>query len=637
MKKLLGLTTAIGMTFMAGNAMAEYSLSVFHFNDFHARFESISKYDSSCSEKSEAEDKCFGGIARVKTKLDERRAVLDAEKQNHILTIAGDAFQGTLFYTKYKGRATASFFNSLDIDGFALGNHEFDDGPDVLSNFLGIAKFPILGGNIDVSAEPALAGKIPGVRIIEKGGEKVALIGIVTTDTANIAAPGKNVTFIENKAYLSKVIPTIQAQGVNKIVVISHAGYPEDVELAQSVAGIDLIVGGHSNTFMSNTNPKASAPYPDVVRGPDNKLVAIVQAYAYSKYLGEVKVTFDDAGDVISATGDPHLLDSSVKPDETFSAKLKGLAEPLNAEKNIVVATSAASIDGDRKNCRAIECEMGNLVTDAMLERTKGQGITIAIQNGGGLRASIDAGEITKGEVLTVLPFQNTLATFKLKGSDVIAALENGVSQVEDGKGRFPQVSGLRFAWDKSVEPMKGRIKQVQVMEGGKWVDIDPDKAYGLATNNFVRSGGDGYKVFAKNGMEAYDYGPGVEDVVIAYLQDHAPYKAYTDGRILEGASFSDAPMKMDKPAEAMKKDGEAMAKTDKPAEAMKKEEKVAVPMKKETMAMAGDYAVKAGDNLWSIAKNHYGDANMWKKIEAANGVANVRNLKIGQMLKLPK
>lgn len=622
MKILLGLTTAVGMTMTASAAMADYSLSIFHFNDFHARFESISKYDSSCGEKNEAKGKCFGGIARLKTKLDERRAALDEEGQQHILTVAGDAFQGTLFYTKYKGNATASFFNSLDIDGFALGNHEFDDGPPVLSNFLSRVRFPVLGGNVDASAEPLLTGKFKGYRIINEGDQRVALIGIVTTDTVNIASPGDNVKFIDNKTYLNEAIPEIQAMGVNKIVVISHAGYPEDVELAESVPGIDVIVGGHSNTFMSNTNPRAATPYPDVVRGPDNNLVAIVQAYAYSKYLGELKVDFDNAGNVTAATGDPHLLDTSVVPDANFTAKLNGLAEPLNAEKNVVVANSATVIDGDRKNCRTKECEMGNLVSDAMLARTKDQGVTIAIQNGGGLRASIDAGEVTKGAVLTVLPFQNTLSTFKLKGSDVVAALENGVSQVEDGKGRFPQVAGLRYAWDASVEPLKGRIKQVQVMDGGNWVDIDPAKVYGVVSNNFMRSGGDGYKVFAKNGMEAYDFGPGLEDVVIAYLQKNAPYSAYTDGRIVAGTSV-DAPMMAEDKAE-MKAEKKV---------AMKAEEKKAA----KPASMDATHTVMAGENLWTIAKKHYGDARMWRKIRKANNLRRFHILKIGQTLKLPK
>ncbi len=660
-----GVATAVGMCLSASTAFAEYSLSIFHFNDFHSRFESISKYDSGCSAKNEAKDKCFGGIARLKSKLDERRSALDNEGQPNILAIAGDAFQGTLFYTKYKGRATASLFNSLDIDGFALGNHEFDDGPKILAEFIDRANFTILAGNTNASMDPVLMGRLPGVKIINKDGQKVAMIGIVTTDTAEIAAPGDKVSFIANQKYLNQIIPHIQAQGINKIIVISHAGYTEDVALAESVQGIDVIVGGHSNTLMSNTNPKADTPYPEMVRGPSQKLVAIVQAYAYSKYLGEVKVDFDRFGNVTSATGDPHLLDSSVKPDPQMLARVNGLAEPLNAEKNIVVATTGTEIDGNRDNCRARECQMGNLVTDAMLTRTAGQGITIAIQNGGGLRASIDTGEVTKGEVLTVLPFLNTLATFKLKGSDIIAALENGVSRVEDGAGRFPQVSGLRYAWDKSVEANKGRIQQVQVNEDGKWVDIDPAKVYGVATNNYMRGGGDGYKVFSKNGMEAYDFGPGLEDVVTAYLQDNAPYAAYTDGRIIEGKSFDAAVMKkpddatMAKTEDAMvKKDDGEMAKaedttakkddgtaakaedtaTKKDDSAVAKAEDTTAKKDDEAMpAMVTEYAVKAGDNLWNIAKKHYGDSKMWKKIEQANGVANVKNLKIGQILKLPK
>ena len=136
---------------------------------------------------------------------------------------------------------------------------------------------------------------------------------------------------------------------------------------------------------------------------------------------------------------------------------------------------------------------MGDLVADAMLERVKGQGVTIALQNGGGLRASIGGGQVSMGDVLAVLPFQNTLSTFNIDGAGIVAALENGVSQVEEGAGRFPQVAGLRLTWDPSVAPMQGRIKSVEVREGDAWVPIDPAKVYSVATNNFMRNGGDGY------------------------------------------------------------------------------------------------------------------------------------------------
>lgn len=175
---------------------------------------------------------------------------------------------------------------------------------------------------------------------------------------------------------------------------------------------------------------------------------------------------------------------------------------------------------------------MGNLVADAMLARVKEQGVTIAIANSGGLRSSIDAGDITMGEVLTVLPFQNTLATFEITGQGIVDALENGVSQVEEVKGRFPQVAGLTFSWDASIAPNEGRVQSVMVAGGDGFVPIDPARTYLVVTNNYVRNGGDGYKMFAGDDKNAYDYGPNLADVTAEYLAENAPYAPYVDGRI---------------------------------------------------------------------------------------------------------
>jgi 5'-nucleotidase len=174
---------------------------------------------------------------------------------------------------------------------------------------------------------------------------------------------------------------------------------------------------------------------------------------------------------------------------------------------------------------------MGNLVADAMLDRVKDQGVTIAIQNGGGLRASIDAGEVTMGEVLTVLPFQNTLSTFQVTGQAIIEALENGVSQVEEVKGRFPQVAGLKFTWDAAVAPNEGRVQEVMVMNEGAFAPIDPAATYSVVSNNYVRNGGDGYKMF-KDAENAYDYGPDLADVTAEFMAAQGDYTPYTDGRI---------------------------------------------------------------------------------------------------------
>ncbi len=190
------------------------------------------------------------------------------------------------------------------------------------------------------------------------------------------------------------------------------------------------------------------------------------------------------------------------------------------------MAEAAEAIGGERDVCRAVECPMGSLIADAMLDRVKDQGIEIAIQNGGGIRASIDAGPVTMGEVLTVLPFQNTLSTFRVTGATVVAALENGVSQVEEGGGRFPQVAGVTFAFDPKAEP-GSRVSDVMV--GG--APIEMDKLYGVVSNNFVRNGGDGYRMFV-DAEDAYDFGPDLADVTAEFLAEKGPFTPYTDGRI---------------------------------------------------------------------------------------------------------
>src|SRR5690606_2616181 len=234
-------------------------------------------------------------------------------------------------------------------------------------------------------------------------------------------------------------------------------------------------------------------------------------AYAYGKYLGHLVLTWDDNGKLIKAEGQPVLLDNSVVPDEKLAARVKEMAAPIEQLKQKHVAEIKAPIDGSRESCRVRECEMGNVVADAMLARVKDQGITIAIQNGGGLRASIPAGAVTMGDVLSVLPFQNTLSTFQLKGSDVVAALENGASQIEEAAGRFAQVSGLKYTLDPSA-PVGSRISNVLVREGSDWVPINPEAVYGVVSQNYMRAGGDGYKVFADNAMNAYDFGPDLAD-----------------------------------------------------------------------------------------------------------------------------
>ncbi|MBD0865739.1 MAG: 5'-nucleotidase C-terminal domain-containing protein [Rhodobacteraceae bacterium] len=503
-----------------GLAAADYRLHIVHINDLHSRIEPINKYDSTCNAEDNATGQCFGGSARIATKLAELRTELAAE--NLLVMDAGDQYQGSLMYSTYKGDVEIEMMERLGFDVMAVGNHEFDDGPEGLLKLIQGVSFPVISGNLDVSQSDVLAGQLTDHVVLNVGGAQIGIVSALATDTSETSSPGTDVIFHDEIDSLSADVALLESQGVNKIIALTHVGIDKDIELAEQVAGLDAIIGGHSHTKFSNTEEGALA-YPTMVGD-----TPVVQAYAYSKYIGHLILTFDDAGNVISATGDTILLDNSVSEDPDIVARVAELAGPIEDLRSRVVAQASEAIEGHRSLCRTMECPMGNLVADAMLARVADQGIQIAIQNGGGLRASIDAGAVTMGEVLTVLPFQNTLATFQVTGQTIIDALENGVSAVEEGAGRFPQVAGLSYAFDLSQAP-GSRISAVRV--GG--TPIDPAATYGVVSNNYMRNGGDGYKMF-RDARNAYDYGPGLADVTAEFLAKQSPYTPYTDGRIVQ-------------------------------------------------------------------------------------------------------
>ena len=361
-------------------ATADFTLTILHTNDFHSRFEPISKYDSGCSAENNSQGKCFGGSARLMSAIEAARA----RAGTSILVDGGDQFQGTLFYTYYKGQFAAEMMNQMGYDAMTVGNHEFDDGPEVLRGFMDAVRFPVLMSNADVSSEKALAGVLEKSTVIERGGEKLGLIGLTPQDTHEISSPGSHVKFSDPVAAVQGEVDRLSKMGVNKIIVLSHSGYGVDKRVARETTGVDVIVGGHTNTYLSNTSDRAEGPYPTMV----NK-TAIVSAYAFGKFLGELNVTFNDAGEIIRAAGEPLIMDAAVVEHEATKARVAEAAKPLDQIRNRVVAKAASEIIGGGQ-CRVMECTMGNLITDAMLDRVRDQGIEIAIQNGGGIRASID-------------------------------------------------------------------------------------------------------------------------------------------------------------------------------------------------------------------------------------------------------
>ena len=532
MKKFLPLLLLLALlaAFLPSAVWADgpYTLTILHTNDTHSHLEEFDSSGTSC----DPGEKCYGGVARRNYMINTIRK----EGGNILLVDAGDAFQGTLYFNQFHGIAELHFMNHLGYQAMAVGNHEFDLGPGPLGHFATYANFPLLSANLDVSKEPALVGKIQPYTVLEVGGEKIGLFGLTTEDVTVISNIGPNVKVKDAFAAAKEAVAALQSQGVNKIIALSHLGYDLDNLLATTVSGIDVIVGGHSHTLLG-TMSGAAGPYPNPIVSPAGEPVLVVQDGQWGQYLGRLNVTFDANGVLTGYSGAPILLDASVPQDAQVLEMIKTLFAPaLSTLKATVVGQTAVELVGERSKVRSQETNLGNLVCDAMLWATRSDKTEVCITNGGGIRASIKAGNVTVGDVLTVLPFGNTLVDMDLTGAQIIEALENGVSQVEAKAGRFPQVGGLRFAYNPDL-PANSRIIKVEVLVGGKYQLLDRNKTYRIVTNNFMATGGDGYSVFTK-GTHRYDTGLLMADALMDYIKAYSPVNPQVEGRITVSAAL---------------------------------------------------------------------------------------------------
>ncbi len=237
-------------------------------------------------------------------------------EKNILLLHSGDIIEGTIWTSKFGGLADCDAMNALQFDAMVLGNHEFSKGPDEAANLVNRIKFPVLAANLDVSREPALAGKVQPYTTVTFEGQKIGIIGLITPDTAFLDYPGKNIVFLPVEDTARKYIAELNDQGINKIVVLSHLGYESDVSLAKDVPGIDIIVGGHSHTFMGGPEfqqigLQPEMPYPTELTGPAGDKVLIVHAWDNNQMLGQIKLNFDDKGKIESYTASPFIYSTN--------------------------------------------------------------------------------------------------------------------------------------------------------------------------------------------------------------------------------------------------------------------------------------------------------------------------------------
>lgn len=384
--------------------------------------------------------------------------------------------------------------------------------------------------------------------VLDVEGQKVGIIGYLTPDTVTISSVGK-VTFESEVVALNREAELLAAQGVNIIIALGHSGYQMDMTIAAQVELVDVVVGGHTNTFLWNGDQpdteRIDGPYPTVVTQSSGKQVPVVQAYAYTKYLGVLNCTFNSNGDLTSFAGQPILVDITI-PQEADVVELLEVYRPaIDALNEEVVGSSRVYLNGGG-DCRRAECNFGNLIADALVLYAQTEStetwtnVPIGIINGGAIRNSITPlatdGAVTRGELLAVLPFGNEVVVLTLTGSDLLQALEQMVrSNGETSRGEFPQVSGLRLVVNMS-QPAYSRLVSVRARCGActvpRYETVDPELNYTLVTTSFLADGGDNITVFNELALERSTLDLSDLDTVVSYFQTYSPVYPEVQERI---------------------------------------------------------------------------------------------------------
>ncbi|CAN8105611.1 unnamed protein product [Discula destructiva] len=502
------------------NDTGNFELSFYHINDVHAHFDEFyASNGNNCTDRSRG---CVGGYARVKTVLDQSRP----NKQNSLFLDAGDEFQGTLFYNFYKGEKTAKVLNQIGVDAMTLGNHEFDDGDDVLGEFLANLTFPVVSANIK-SSHPVLNKTIQPYTIFDQ--YKVAVIG-VTVDSSTLSNPSNLTTFSDPIQSVQHTIDSIHATtDIRRIVALTHIGYDQDILLAQQTTGLSLIMGGHSHTPLGNMSSSPEGPYPTIVNNTANEEVFVVTAYRWGEYLGYIDLIWDSNDRVVEYHGAPFHLDNTTAQDVDLQRQIVEWRGPFEAYANEVIGESG--VDLGQETCQEEECLLGDLMADAAEDYGKAldAGVDFAIINAGGIRAAIDAGPITRGEVLTAFPFGNSLVSLTRSGQEIWNVIEGIVSGVNQETGlevtSFLQVSaGIRIIYSPEAS-VGSRLQNVTV--GGQAIDFASTYTF-LTLDYLAASGGDNFFVPVKD-LASLDL---QADVLEAYVTAQSPINIAIDGRI---------------------------------------------------------------------------------------------------------
>ncbi|GMG95426.1 5'-nucleotidase C-terminal domain-containing protein [Tepidimicrobium xylanilyticum] len=545
-------------------------LTIIHTNDVHSRV--VGSEDS------------LIGYAKLATLVKEMR-----KEGNVLLLDAGDTTHGLPIATISNGESIIELMNQMGYDAMVPGNHDFNYGYDRLIELNRMADFPILAANV---IREDGTRDLEEYTIIEIDGIKVGIFGLTTQETKFKSNPKntEGININDPVAVAEEMVKKLKEEDVKLVIALAHIGMdeesnPKTTDIAKKVQGIDIIIDGHSHTMLEEGEVIGDT--------------LIVQTGEYLKNIGVVNVELAD-GKISKKEAKLMTFEDALalKEDEEISNKISELEEENNQVLSVTIGQSNVDLVGEREVVRAGESNLGNLATDAMLDIT---GADVALTNGGGIRASIPAGQISKGNILEVFPFGNYIVVLELTGEDIIKALEHGVDTYPEPAGKFPHVAGMTYKIDPSKEA-GSRI--VELLIDGKPVELN--KTYTLATNDFLAVGGDGYTMFG----DAPIVGEfeGLDEALIKYIEKIGVIDYQAEGRITTVE--------------------EAVAETpvEKPAETPD-EKQVEKP------EVVATYVVKPGDVLWKIAKKF---GLTWERLAEYNKLKNPHLIFPGQKILIP-
>ena len=597
------------------------------------------------------EESGYPGVARFATMMKAMRGMFSARGGTIALT-SGDNFLASQELGVSLARE-GPLYDSVALSGLydamALGNHDFDLGPEVTARFIEGFDPPVtfLSANADFSGEPVLqalvdSGVLAPSTVVETGGQRVGVIGAVTPLLPNISSP-RDVMISDVLAAVRAEVASLTAGGVDKIILVSHLqGVDEEIALVADLAGVDVVIAGGGDDLLRNEgdtcmpDEEPAGPYPLLVEDSTGTDVPVITAPGGYRCIGALTVVFDGDGNIVSHSGVSNGVSFEMTPDPAVQADvIEPLAAAVAEVDADVIATSEVDLDGRRASVRTGSSNQGNLHADALRATAANLAADFgtpvpdaAVQNGGGIRndAVIPAGPITTGDTWDIAPFRNFVVVGEVPRDTFHVLLEQAVDRIPGAGGQFPQVSGFRFTYDPDAPAREtdragdcslagnpgSRIREVRLDDGtvivrdGRVVPGDPVV---LATIDFLANGGDCYPLA---GIEFTKLG-------VSYQQALADYIATDLGGTITAADY---PAGGDNRITALMPEPEP-----------------------EPEPQPVTVTVKRGDSLWRLARIHLGAGARWQEIYDLNRgrvQADGRTLRdpnlilIGWILELP-